>query len=153
MARWLARPIRYGIRYIDRLVIVPGLQSHIRRYLTSYNSQIVMPHRLPTELWAQIVSYLEEDGTSLTNCARVCRQWQPIFEQLIYRSVEVESEQLQSGSRLLSFSQIQTLVSDANRCRQCFVRRLQYTVIMPIIFQTMRRQSLRVTVSRMQSER
>ncbi|KAL4739562.1 hypothetical protein BDV11DRAFT_169974 [Aspergillus similis] len=90
-----------------------------------------MAHRLPPELWAQIASYLEEDGTSLTNSARVCRQWQPIFEQLIYRSVEVESEQLQPKSRLLSFSQFQALVSDSNRCRRFSVRRLQYTIIMP----------------------
>ncbi|KAI9372234.1 hypothetical protein BJX61DRAFT_508216 [Aspergillus egyptiacus] len=89
-----------------------------------------MAHRLPPELWAEIASYLERDDISLIKCARVCRQWQPIFERLIYQSVEVESEQL-PGSTLLSLSQFQALMSGSNQYRQCFVRRLQFTVIMP----------------------
>jgi hypothetical protein len=52
-----------------------------------------MAHRLPPELWAEIASYLEKDRPSLAKCARVCRQWQPVFERLIYRKVKVESEE------------------------------------------------------------
>ncbi|KAL4861858.1 hypothetical protein BDV12DRAFT_203583 [Aspergillus spectabilis] len=53
-----------------------------------------MAHHLPPELWMQITQYLENDRPSLAKCARVCRQWQPVFERIIYRNISVESDEI-----------------------------------------------------------
>jgi hypothetical protein len=56
-----------------------------------------MAHCLPVELWTQIALHLKDEVSSLPIYARVCRQWQPVFERLIYRKLKVES---QEGSQM-----------------------------------------------------
>ncbi|KAL2848771.1 hypothetical protein BJX68DRAFT_276270 [Aspergillus pseudodeflectus] len=87
-----------------------------------------MAHHLPPELWAHIALYLENDRLSLTKCVRVCRQLQPVFERLIYRRVKVESEELQPKDGFISLARFKSL---ANQMRQSFVRRVEYTVVIP----------------------
>ncbi|KAL4862238.1 hypothetical protein BDV12DRAFT_190549 [Aspergillus spectabilis] len=86
---------------------------------------------LPPELWTHIALYLEKDNSTLTNCARVCRQWQPMFEKLIYRNLKVESEDFKLQKGIVSLSWFRDLVSGTNQYRRSFVQRLEYTVIIP----------------------
>ncbi|KAL2802187.1 hypothetical protein BJX63DRAFT_133120 [Aspergillus granulosus] len=88
------------------------------------------PH-LPPELWTHIALYLENDSSSLTNCARVCHQWQPVFERLLYRNIRLLSEGFQPGKGFVSLSQFRGLVSGSNQYRRSFIRRLEYIVITP----------------------
>ncbi|KAL2802506.1 hypothetical protein BJX63DRAFT_426009 [Aspergillus granulosus] len=86
---------------------------------------------LPPELWTHITLYLEKDNSTLTNCARVCRQWQPMFEKLIYRNAKVESEDFKIQKGVVSLPRFRDLVSGTNQYRRSFVQRLEYTVIIP----------------------
>ncbi|KAL4811361.1 hypothetical protein BDV18DRAFT_155965 [Aspergillus unguis] len=87
-----------------------------------------MVHHLPPELWTHIALYLERDRSSLLNCARLCRQLQPVFERLLYRRVKVESEELYPKDGFISLARFKAL---ANQMRQSLVRRMEYTVVIP----------------------
>ncbi|KAL2811813.1 hypothetical protein BDW59DRAFT_177063 [Aspergillus cavernicola] len=86
---------------------------------------------LPPERWTHIALYLEKDNSTLTNCARVCRQWQPVFEKLIYRNFKVESEDFKLQKGVVSLPRFRDLVSGTNQYRRSLVQRLEYTVIIP----------------------
>ncbi|KAL3451515.1 hypothetical protein BJX65DRAFT_304102 [Aspergillus insuetus] len=95
-----------------------------------------MAHHLPPEVWMQITQYLEKDRPSLAKCARVCRQWQPVFERIIYRNISVESDESETTDSAITFAaitfaQFQALFSPKNLYRRSFLRRLDYIVILP----------------------
>ncbi|KAL3482684.1 hypothetical protein BJX62DRAFT_231507 [Aspergillus germanicus] len=96
-----------------------------------------MGHQLPPEILMQVAGYLDyerSNNPSLTKCARVCRQWQPVFERRIYNKVRVYSEHVEKERgcyNRVSFPQFRTLVSDQNEYRRSFVRKLEYTVVIP----------------------
>ncbi|KAL2784483.1 hypothetical protein BJX66DRAFT_329964 [Aspergillus keveii] len=96
-----------------------------------------MRHQLPPEILMQVAEYLDyerSNNPSLAKCTRVCRQWQPVFERRIYNKVRVYSEEVQKkkGSyNRVSFPHFQALVSNQNEYRRSFVRKLEYTVIIP----------------------
>ncbi|KAL3482683.1 hypothetical protein BJX62DRAFT_245648 [Aspergillus germanicus] len=91
-----------------------------------------MAHRLPVELWTHIAYYLEDEVSSPPIYARVCRQWQPVFERLIYRKLSVESEEgSQMGKGVMSLSQFQSLTSGLTQLRRSFLRHLHYTITTP----------------------
>ncbi|KAL2811965.1 hypothetical protein BJX63DRAFT_397742 [Aspergillus granulosus] len=90
-----------------------------------------MAIQLPLELWMHIAQYLKDDISSLPKYSRVCRQWQPIFERLIYREVRVESEEFQAGKGIISLSWFHSLMSSPNQYRRPFLRRLHYKIIIP----------------------
>ncbi|KAL4874630.1 hypothetical protein BJY04DRAFT_211897 [Aspergillus karnatakaensis] len=80
---------------------------------------------LPLEVWMHIARHLENDNSTLTNCARVCRHWQPVFEKLIYRTLKATSKGFKS------LPHFQDLVLGTNQYRRSFVQHLEYTVIIP----------------------
>jgi hypothetical protein len=91
-----------------------------------------MAHRLLVELWTQIALYLEDEVSSLPIYARVCRQWQPVFERLIYRKLKVESEEgAQREKGAVSLSQFEYLMPGSTQYRRSFLRQLDYTITTP----------------------
>jgi hypothetical protein len=90
-----------------------------------------MAHKLPFELWTHVALYLEDDASSFPKYARVCRQWQPVFERLIYRSLKVSTDGAELGKGAVSLSQFQSLMSDPRQYRPSFLRRLDYTIVTP----------------------
>lgn len=90
----------------------------------------MMP-RLPPELLTHIALYPEADISTFIVCARVCRQWQSVFENLIYRNMKVESDDLKLRRGVISLLQFRNLVSGHNEYRRSFIQRLEYTVIIP----------------------
>jgi hypothetical protein len=79
----------------------------------------------------QITQYLANDRPSLAKCARVCRQWQPVFERIIHRNISVKSDESETTEGAITFSQFQALFSRKNLYRRSFLRRLDYIVILP----------------------
>ncbi|KAL4946975.1 hypothetical protein BDW69DRAFT_199985 [Aspergillus filifer] len=86
---------------------------------------------LPSELWMHIALYLENDYLTLASCARVCRQWQPVFERPMYRNIKVESKDSKSRKEVVSLPRFRDLVSGKNQCRRSFIQCLGYTVVNP----------------------
>ncbi|KAL5342237.1 hypothetical protein BJX70DRAFT_386325 [Aspergillus crustosus] len=87
--------------------------------------------RFPFELWAHIARYLKDDVSSLPKYALVCRQWQAVFERLIYRKLNVRSDDFQTGKGVISLSRFRDLMCHPTRSRRTFLRELDYTVIIP----------------------
>jgi hypothetical protein len=90
-----------------------------------------MAHRLPIELWTQIAFYLKDDISSLPTYARVCRQWQLVFEQLIYQNLQVASEGSGVEKGVIPLLLFQSLMSGSTQYRRSFLNRLQYTITTP----------------------
>ncbi|KAL2795577.1 hypothetical protein BJX66DRAFT_301393 [Aspergillus keveii] len=90
-----------------------------------------MAHRLPVELWTQIAFYLKDGTLSLPTYARVCRQWQLVFERLIYQNLKVASEGSEVKRGVIPLSLFRSLMSGSSQYRRAFVNWLQYTITTP----------------------
>jgi hypothetical protein len=90
-----------------------------------------MAHRLPVELWARIAFYLKDNISSLPTYARVCRQWQLVFERLIYQNLQVASEGSEVEKGVIPLSLFRSLMSGSTQYRRSFLNRLQYTITTP----------------------
>ncbi|KAL4871000.1 hypothetical protein BDV12DRAFT_207144 [Aspergillus spectabilis] len=90
-----------------------------------------MASHLPPELLTHIALYLGEDHSSLTKCARVSQQWQPVFERLIYHTLKVESDDFPQEKGTISLLVLECLTSGPNQRRRSYVRYLEYTTFMP----------------------
>jgi hypothetical protein len=90
-----------------------------------------MTEDLTPELWAHIADHLQDDSASLSRSARVCRQWQAIFERQLYRKVHVRSFCFKAEKGILSEQQFRRLTSGSNARRQAYVRLVDYTIILP----------------------
>ncbi|KAL5341740.1 hypothetical protein BJX70DRAFT_395475 [Aspergillus crustosus] len=94
-----------------------------------------MPKALPLEILYQIAKYLncEDTGINLSSYALVCRQWQAIFEPLIYKNLHVHSSRFQTGNGIISLSHLRTLTSSSQHriARRGLIRDLEYAVIVP----------------------
>ncbi|KAL2857272.1 hypothetical protein BJY01DRAFT_202529 [Aspergillus pseudoustus] len=61
-----------------------------------------MIHDLPPELLEPLSLHLKDDTASLPRYARVCRQWQGVFERQLYRKVFVHSVCFKAEKGILS---------------------------------------------------
>jgi hypothetical protein len=73
-----------------------------------------MTQDLQPELWAHIAGHLQDDSASLSCYARVCRQWQAIFEQQLYRKIYVHSFYFKAEKGIMSEERFRRLTSGRN---------------------------------------
>jgi hypothetical protein len=94
-----------------------------------------MMANLPRELLFLIAEHLRQDGGSLLPYARVCRDWQSVFESFIFSKVTVHSGEVdgvkareQKGFSLENFSRA---TSGQNSKRRGWIREVQYDILVP----------------------
>ncbi|KAL2818742.1 hypothetical protein BDW59DRAFT_151926 [Aspergillus cavernicola] len=90
-----------------------------------------MGNWLPLEVLSEVAEYLEEDRDSLVQCTLVCRWWKAVFERLLYRKLDVRSNDLDTSIGDLSLTWFQVLISGAGNTRRSFIKRLNYHIVLP----------------------
>ncbi|KAL4747899.1 hypothetical protein BDW72DRAFT_181641 [Aspergillus terricola var. indicus] len=90
-----------------------------------------MGHWLPSEVLLHIAEYLKEDRDSLVQCTRVCMRWKAVFERVLYRKLDVRSNDLKTSLGDLSLARFQALTSAAGIMRRSYIKRLVYHIVLP----------------------
>ncbi|KAL4936488.1 hypothetical protein BDV06DRAFT_204899 [Aspergillus oleicola] len=90
-----------------------------------------MGNWLPLEVLLDVAEYLKEDRDSLVQCTRVCIRWKAVFERLLYRRIDVRSNDLDTSIGDLSLACFRVLTSAAGIMRRLFVRHLVYHIVLP----------------------
>ncbi|KAL5044517.1 hypothetical protein BDW71DRAFT_186162 [Aspergillus fruticulosus] len=72
-----------------------------------------MGNWLPLEVLLHIAECLEDDRESLVQCTRVCMWSKAAFERLLYRKMDVRSNDLDTSLGNLSRTRFQALTSAA----------------------------------------
>ncbi|KAL2813345.1 hypothetical protein BDW59DRAFT_154852, partial [Aspergillus cavernicola] len=94
-----------------------------------------MAKTLPPEILFHIADYLNSPDcvVALPKYALVCRQWQAVFEPLIYKTLCVHSSSFRTGKGTISLSHFESLVSGSQHriARRGMIQDIKYTVIVP----------------------
>ncbi|KAL4864242.1 hypothetical protein BDV12DRAFT_15812 [Aspergillus spectabilis] len=90
-----------------------------------------MGNWLPLEVLLDVAECLKEDRGSLVQCTRVCVRWKAVFERLLYRKMDVRSNDLDTSIGDLSLARFEVLTSAAGISRRPFIKHLVYHIVLP----------------------
>ncbi|KAL4756124.1 uncharacterized protein BDW70DRAFT_145405, partial [Aspergillus foveolatus] len=90
-----------------------------------------MGNWLSLEVLLHIAECLEDDRYFLVQCTRVCMRWKAVFERLLYRKMDVRSNDLNTSLGDLSLTRFQSLTSATGTTRRLYIKHLVYHIVLP----------------------